>query len=238
MKRLLLWLTIALTTFTLGIGAVVIYFNRSERPNLSPPTGKNGKPILTVASCFPGLSIKVENIESSSYFPPGVFSSQPEQEQYIANWYSKPLKVMNESALFSLAKTQSESYRFLWFRSFNSPVAVHIWRSGDERFITLKQLSDTGGRGFGRLITDKTRSLTESEWDKFIALLEQTCYWKMPTEDNKGGGLDGARWILEGYKEGRYHVVDRWSPKEGDFREACLYLLKASGIDLSSEEVY
>lgn len=70
-------------------------------------------------------------------------------------------------------------------------------------------------------------------------LLDQSCYWQLRPEIDDSG-LDGAQWILEGVKEGRYHVVDRWTPQIGDFREACLYLLKLSNpsIDLSREDIY
>lgn len=53
-------------------------------------------------------------------------------------------------------------------------------------------------------------------------------------------GNDGAEWILEGVNGGRYHVVDRWTPGAGAYREACLYLLKISdlGIDEASQDLY
>ena len=38
-------------------------------------------------------------------------------------------------------------------------------------------------------------------------------------------------WILEGVSEGRYHAVDRWTPRDGDFREACIYLLELAGVE-------
>ena len=49
-------------------------------------------------------------------------------------------------------------------------------------------------------------------------------------------GLDGARWILEGLKKGRYHVVERWSPEGGKFREAAECLIGLSKLDI--EKIY
>ena len=37
-------------------------------------------------------------------------------------------------------------------------------------------------------------------------------------------------WIMEGYREGRYHVVDRKSPDPGAYRDACMYLLRHSSL--------
>jgi hypothetical protein len=118
-------------------------------------------------------------------------------------------------------------------------VAIRVWRSGDGQFLNVKQTSGTCGYEPGKLITNKTRQLTNMEWDGFVALLDRVCYWQLPPK-NDDMGPDGALWILEGRREGRYHVVDRWSPQSGDFREACLYLLRLSnlGIDLSGEDVY
>jgi hypothetical protein len=130
----------------------------------------------------------------------------------------------------------AESYRFLWLRSFHHPVAVRVWRSGAEHFLVVKQLSGAGGYAPGRLSVDRTRQLSNDEWDEFVRLLDGICYWQMPAEDSRLGN-DGARWILEGMKDGRYHIVDRWSPDGGDYRAACLHLLKLSGLGIDPKGV-
>ncbi len=62
-------------------------------------------------------------------------------------------------------------------------------------------------------------------------------FWQLPTEETAGViGMDGARWIVEGVKAGRYHLVDRWSPKDGAVREFGLLLVGLSEID--SEPIY
>jgi hypothetical protein len=104
----------------------------------------------------------------------------------------------------------------------------------------VKELNGAGGYEPGELIVDRTYPITNEEWDQFAGLIEQACYWRQPTEDNEMHGEDGAQWILEGAKGGRYHIVDRWSPNDGSYRETCLYLLKLSrlGIATSSKELY
>jgi len=59
--------------------------------------------------------------------------------------------------------------------------------------------------------------------------LELACFWQMPTP-NELMMCDGAEWIMEGRREGRFHVVDRQSPDEGAYRDACLYLLRVSQV--------
>jgi hypothetical protein len=39
----------------------------------------------------------------------------------------------------------------------------------------------------------------------------------MPTKD-EALGIDGAKWILEGHSHVAYHVINRWSPREGLLR--------------------
>ena len=69
--------------------------------------------------------------------------------------------------------------------------------------------------------------------------LEHTEFWLMPTE-NPSTMFDGAQWIMEGYREGRYHVVDRQSPDPSAYADAGLYLLRQSGLlaDIPAKDVY
>ena len=61
-------------------------------------------------------------------------------------------------------------------------------------------------------------------------------YWTMPTVEENSVGVDGAQWIVEGVRNGKYHLVDRWSPDTGAFREAALLLLQWT--DLPIDEIY
>ncbi len=226
MSRISTRFAAALLTFVIGVVAATVYF-----VNRIPSAVKIER--QSPYTCFPGLSIEIDAVDSKdvSYFPSGIFDVNAQQNQFTVNWYSKHLVAMNEPPLMSSLSKDSERYRFLWLRSFHRPVAVRLWRSGDETFLTVKQLDGAGGYEPGKLITNETRAITEEEREVFSQFLEQSCYWKLPTEDSGLAGADGAQWILEGVKEGRYHIVDRWSPKSGNYREACLYLLKLAGIE-------
>ena len=61
----------------------------------------------------------------------------------------------------------------------------------------------------------------------------------MPDGDEKEVHLDGAQWILEGVRNGKYHVVDRWSPEKGDpVRGIGILALKLGRFKIHSEEIY
>ena len=39
-------------------------------------------------------------------------------------------------------------------------------------------------------------------------------------------------------KSGRYHVVDRWSPEQGAYRETALWLLRRAGLRIRPDRIY
>jgi hypothetical protein len=150
-------------------------------------------------------------------------------------WYSKHLEALNEPVLSSIAE-HDETYRFLWLRSFHHPITIRIWRTGDEKNMVFKELDGHGGDWPGKMIAHQARRITTDEWNKFINLIQEASYWQLPAV-GEDSGLDGANWILEGKKDGQYHLVDLWSlGSSGNYREACLYLLKLSGQ--KPQEIY
>jgi hypothetical protein len=42
--------------------------------------------------------------------------------------------------------------------------------------------------------------------------------------------LDGETVIIEGVKEGKYQVVKRWSPEEGAYLDAAVFLLELANL--------
>lgn len=245
MRRNQLGVIVAILTFSVGVAMASAYWIVDRIPpvqKLEEPTENTIE--LKADDCFPGVSIQASTayLPSKSYFPPSAFRASPQDvNHFIVDWYSKHLKAMDEPVLLKYAGYEEESYRFLWLRSFHHPVAVRLNRFGEGRMLVVKELDGAGGYKPGYVTVEKTRLLSEGEWAMFMHLLNRACYWQLATEDVSSiDGVDGAQWILEGVKEGRYHVVDRWSPREGTYRDACLYLLKISGlgIDESSGKVY
>lgn len=241
MKQIMLRLATAVCTFVLGVAMAMFYLARQVPTVITPVVERIEAPLSTVApSCYPGRSLKIQVVGRLLYFPPGVFSTNNWHDDFRRDWYSEHLRAMKESSFYFPDGSEQESYRFLWLRSFHHPIAVRVWSLAGKQLVTVKEMSGAGGYTPGKLIVNRTHTVTVCEWKEFTRLLEQTCYWNLPTDSDDRGGKDGAQWILEGVKGGRYHVVDRWSPEGGSYREACLYLLKLSGlgIDVSNESVY
>ena len=161
------------------------------------------------------------------FFPPGTFGDADRDNAFIAAWYETPLTTMQEPVLWEMTENlQAHIYRFLWLPSFHAPFAARLSIEAD----------GTGALNIKRTdskVQAKVYLLTMPQVRQWLERLNQAGYWKLPTQDDTIG-LDGARWILEGVRDGKYHVVDRWSPDSGAFREAILLLLGWADVSLNN----
>ena len=231
MTRILLKFAVALVTFTIGVSVTAIYWLYRAPDAILPDVVKFDQRF----SCFPGLSVRVPKSTAQKEFFPAAPS---ERTRFLKSYYPLYLEAMNEQPLSALVN-EDESYRFLWLRSFHHPVAIHVWRTGERHFMVVKRVNGRRNYKPGAVDCYSTRSLSENDWNAFILHLEHSQYWLMPRQDS-WMYEDGAQWIMEGYREGRYHVVDRQSPASGAYRDACMYLLRLSGLlaEIPAREVY
>ena len=78
-----------------------------------------------------------------------------------------------------------------------------------------------GGYAPGPLIENQMRKLSTVEVKHFLHQINGAHFWELPTEEKKKSTfveIDGAQWILEGIQDADAHIVDRWSPKKGEYR--------------------
>jgi hypothetical protein len=82
--------------------------------------------------------------------------------------------------------------------------------------LTTKVSSGAGGYEAGKLVENTSRSLTHRETEKSLATIQRLQFWELPSHEiPETAGADGAQWIIEGVRHGKYHVVHRWSPANG-----------------------
>ncbi len=234
MKKYLFWLATLVAAFFLGLGAFVLYYS-SFIPEIAKPeilsTQKKFDCIKSYG--FPGFSKKISELNKgkSGYFPEKIFGNDMSPKHSVAGWYGKHLKAMSEKSLLDISDENTKVYRFLWLRTFHHPIFVRIERNRNEVKLFTNELDGAGGYEPGKVLRTNSRNLTEEEWCGLLRLFDKANYWKLPS-NNEDLGNDGAQWILEAVEDNRYHIVERWSPQEGEYREACIYLLKLSGIDV------
>jgi hypothetical protein len=180
---------------------------------------------------------------TANYFP-----KEAELNDFQKHWYSSALKAMNEPSL-RLRSRKDTVYRFLWLRSFHHPtcVSIEILNGGNGGAI-LKAIELDGadavavphGKSLRRVSLRYYPKLTK----ELIEKIETSQFWTIPIADEqtrvykpqavKPGsiklGSDGAQWIMEASKNGRYRMVRRWSPERGGFRELCVTFLMLAGL--------
>jgi hypothetical protein len=71
-------------------------------------------------------------------------------------------------------------------------------------------LDGAAGYDPGHVSRRVTRALSDDEWQTVIARLEGVQFWQMATRFDLVA-FDGAQWIVEARRNGRYHIVDRWT---------------------------
>jgi hypothetical protein len=197
---------------------------------------------------------------SSQYFPAGAFDTSTHSSS--DRWYARTLNALEEPPLFALRNNRSlQVYRFLWLPSFDRPISVRLTINSDgsgsivarsvdcHTGLLTKVPSDTA-----KLILDTSSDDTASDVDKahvqdVLGQLQGLAFWEMATEEGQAAPqasvttphsttlraieVDGSRWIIEGIRDGEYHVVDRWSPKENPYSQFCKYLLRLGKVEVA-----
>jgi len=206
---------------------------------------------LTLAAAIVSLAVVYFQAPPADvdYFPVGVFGlptlteqGDRQVDQEMRASISSELRIMDEPSLWEVSQKQRrEAYRFVWLRSFHQPVAIRLMINADgSGDLVAKILSGEGGHDAGALVTNQHSLLLPVETRSFTEKLSKANFWALSTRRFQDiYGRDGADWILEGTKEGNYHVVHRWSPPNGPYREACLYLaLGLAELKIPDREIY
>jgi hypothetical protein len=185
------------------------------------------------------------------YFPAGNLDETPQSSQFKEQWYSEQLRALKEPSLWRLSKTQkTQTYRFLWLRSFHHPISVRLDVAEDgAAVVTTKITSGQASDESRKLLVNKSHSLTKEQTASFLDGINEAGFWDLATYEREVVGpdgkkivevhVDGAEWILEGVKDGKYKIADRWSPEKGPVRAVGLtMLIDLAKLKLLYEEVY
>ncbi|WP_439621472.1 hypothetical protein [Gemmata sp.] len=132
-----------------------------------------------------------------------------------------------ERPLYPPAPDQPPVYRLLFLPTFTRPALVRVTNAGGWRLVR-KHTNGRGGYEPGRLASEAERELTPGEAKRLTKQIERASFWDMPSSE-RADGLDGWRCVVEGARDGRYHVADRWSPRRTPFAELAEFLLGLSG---------
>ncbi|HSW60803.1 MAG TPA: hypothetical protein VLJ60_08395 [bacterium] len=149
-------------------------------------------------------------------------------------------------------------YRFLYLPAFHNRVMVKIYISEDNKKIIEAKEAD---KHSSKIVQKVSRQISDDEWNLFMQYVEKAKYWDILTDSSMNEGiLDGSFWFLEGFSEGKHHLVYRHSPVDiekykansdlypdisleakmemSEYRKMCLYLIELSGIKLEMKSFY
>jgi hypothetical protein len=186
-----------------------------------------------------GLIALFANSCAAQFFPQ--YSLDLDKGGLKAQWYSRQLHALNEPSLSEMAASPSaEVYRFLWLRSFHHPIAIRLEvRPDGTGVLTTRIASGAGGYAPGKLIRDSTRALTKADTYTALAKINSDGFWEAPNPVDDQGGTDGSQWVIEGVRDGKYHVVDRWTPSKGVAHDlGIMFAFDLAKLNLPKDEVY
>lgn len=166
----------------------------------------------------------------NTYFPPELFSGR--EGEFMVRWYSKTLYALDDKPLWP-GVTAEPIYRFTWSRSFSYPLSVSLTLLPDGTGIVVLHAADAE---LQHLTANQSRSIGAEQVAEFLELLEHAEFWQMPSLGGRRG-FDGSEWILEGTRNGNYHLVTRWCAGETAFGAAAFRLVELSGFPVNGQEI-
>jgi len=190
--------------------------------------------------CFLAIALALFASQCAAQFFPREIVDKDGHE-FNAKWYSSELEALREPSLFAQVNTSApESYRFLWLRSFHHPIAIRMdIHSDGTSTLTAKMAVGGGCYDSCALLLNKIYTISKEETQSSLQRVDKAGFWSAPTLAEEETGSDGARWIIEGVKNGQYHVVDRWSPANGVARElGLMFAFGLARLQLSKDEIY
>lgn len=162
------------------------------------------------------------------YFPAGTFpAAYPASDVQRRRWYSSYLARLHEPSL-SCGKVSEETYRLTWLHTFAHPVVIRISRRDSQVKVDAFQLSGSGRGDPGLVLYQTHKRLSMLEWGLLQARLRDSTFWSLPTSGNMYG-VHGEQWILEGRRNDTYHIVDRWTPAAGPYRDLGVFIFDLVG---------
>lgn len=148
------------------------------------------------------------------------------------SYYTRYLAAMKEPSLMPQPKSADAfALRFTWLRSFHDPIAVRIWRDGDQYRIRAVRLARQQDYRPGPPTNDATRPLTKVELAEIQRMTKANDLWKPLNEQEllaTGASGDGSQWIFERLNQRDYSMLDLWSPTGYGIEE-----YKKHGVDVS-----
>ncbi|WP_165071084.1 hypothetical protein [Paludisphaera rhizosphaerae] len=189
---------------------------------------------FTTALIVASLMVVDRSVAQDAYFPPLIFAPKVEGlNNLIDELTTINLRALKEPSLWKLSRENRTvvSYRFLWIAANEHPMSLRLTRSGDDVVLNVKSHDKPPQATEARLRLDKELKLKFDEGRRIVDSLEKTKFWKAPVSVKEGRGIgDGDVIVIEGVRNGEYHVIDRAGCTTGEsYKAFCRAILNAAG---------
>jgi hypothetical protein len=200
---------------------------------------------MSVISLLGPAESRAQDVDRLRYVPPPQEIFQffqgnlgPNNGRPLAVGYARYLHLMREKPLAETAGPQgAQVYRLLLeTRPYNIPVVVRLSILPDGTGQAVGKISHSS-RFADRLTANKTIRVSHADVEQFLKLSANWGFWSMPVlerVETTRVRLGGIGWMLEGEKEGSYHVVCRGDANLTSLTGAALFLVNLSKLDLAS----
>lgn len=136
-------------------------------------------------------------------------------EKVHSHLYEKPLTDIGQPLFCSQPVPEhTEWYRFMWVPTFEHPAFLRVDLDSDGVGTLLTHVwSGEGGYEWGKS-TRNTRRLTSDEESDLFEALADIGFWTLPSQVERPPNVvvfDGTEWLIEGVKDGKCHIVTRYS---------------------------
>lgn len=145
---------------------------------------------------------------------------------------------LDEKPLWPAPGKNKSIYRLTYLSAFEKQIAVKLIVASDGNGeIEIRSIDKDGDTGMNK----QKSSVSGEKMLRFTSALEQAHFWQTTTELAAPPGYlreDGAEWIMEGVKDGNYHIAVRWCPDierqnadEVHFADAGRLLFELAGLN-------
>lgn len=143
--------------------------------------------------------------------PPEFSDKQVQRMQFKKRWYSETLAAFEEPPLSNWADREKiqTAYRFIYIPSFHPSLVIRVW--GDILSTPCLQAVTKVSSKVG---SEEPWMLTEAKSLELLTAINENKFWPSITWD-LSMGLDGSRWVFEGWNQGKYKCLDAWTPNNG-----------------------
>jgi hypothetical protein len=164
---------------------------------------------------------------SKYYFPKNSFHEKDGLDAFVQGWYGSQIDILDGEILIDIQN--KNVIRFTCLRTFHNPFSIKVTWDNSFNIVLEYSLADgAGGYRPGVVIKHSVKEISKNELNYLLNLISQQHFYDQETvvDDN---GHDGSQWIIEINIDGRYKVVDRWTPRSGLNYSIGIYLIEISG---------